>query len=54
MKCPRCGGPSEITGKNWKYNVFQVKQRKCKTCHKYFNAFFMGNNFSHTIPKHKK
>ena len=54
MKCPRCGGESNSTGKKWKYSVFDVEQEECKQCGKKFNAYYRDGKFAHTIPKYKE
>lgn len=39
MECPRCNSDSIPTGKEWKYNVFNVTSYYCSKCGKKFNAY---------------
>jgi hypothetical protein len=51
MNCPRCGEPSESTGKKWKYGSFDVEQQRCDGCAKMFNAYYKDGKLSYTVPK---
>lgn len=53
MKCPRCNNEGKMTGKNWKYSVFDVKGYSCDICNKKFNAYYRDGKLTHTIPKLK-
>ena len=53
LSCPRCKKEKTIqpTGKEWKYNVFNVKSYYCEQCKKKFNAYYQDNKLRYTIPK---
>ena len=51
VDCPRCGGKVEATGREFKFGVFDGKQFRCRTCEKYFNAFYRDGNLKYTVPK---
>jgi len=53
LKCPRCTGNCEPTGKEWEYGQFHVKHYKCAVCKKSFKAYYKGGKLTHTIPKIK-
>ncbi len=53
MKCPRCGGESKVTGKEWKFGLFEGKQYNCSGCDKVFSAYYRDDKLSHTVPKAK-
>jgi len=53
VRCPRCGREGEEKGKEWDYSAFHVKLFNCPSCRKTFNAYYRGNELSHTIPKGK-
>ena len=50
-KCPRCSGNAKLTGKEWEYGQFHVKQYECLGCEKKFMEYFRDGKLSHTIPK---
>jgi DNA-binding MarR family transcriptional regulator len=49
-RCPKCGGKSESTEKEWVYSVFYVKQYKCLDCKKAFMEYYRDGKLSHIIP----
>ena len=51
--CPRCNSPAKLTGKEWEYGQFHVKQHTCAKCEKKYMEYYKGNKLSHTIPKPK-
>jgi transposase-like protein len=51
ITCPRCGMEAQLTGKEWKYGVFDVKSYYCKQCKKKFNAYYRNDELRYTIPK---
>ena len=51
--CPRCGKLAEATGKEFEFGVFEGKQYQCKSCHRYFNAFYRDDELKYTVPKAK-
>jgi len=53
LRCPRCNKKDVVqpTGKEWNYNVFDVKSFMCNNCKKKFNAYFRENELKYTIPK---
>jgi hypothetical protein len=53
-KCPRCSSNAKLTGKEWDYGSFHVKQYACSGCEKMFMEYYKGDKVSHTIPKTKK
>ena len=53
MNCPRCGGESKATGKEWKFGLFEGKQYNCSGCDKVFSAYYRDDKLSHTVPKAK-
>ncbi len=53
MNCPRCGVAAKETQKTWNYGSFNVRQSWCSECERYFNAYYIHNKLSHTIPKIK-
>lgn len=51
VTCARCSSKAEITGKEWKYGPFHVKQYTCLSCKKKFMEYYKDGKLSHTIPK---
>lgn len=51
VTCPRCGAPTEPTGKGFAFGVFEAIVYYCKSCEKSFNAYYRDEQFSHTVPK---
>lgn len=51
LKCPRCSGKTKLTGKEWKYGKFHVKQYLCLSCEKTAMEYYKDGKLSHTIPK---
>jgi 5-methylcytosine-specific restriction endonuclease McrA len=52
-KCPRCNSPVKLTGKEWDYGPFHVKQHSCSDCEKMFMEYYKDDKLSHIIPKKK-
>jgi DNA-directed RNA polymerase subunit RPC12/RpoP len=52
-KCPRCSSNAKLTGKEWEYGPFHVKQYVCLGCEKKFMEYYKDGKISHTIPKMK-
>jgi len=50
-KCPRCSSNAKLTGKEWEYGPFHVKQYTCSGCEKKFMEYYKDGKVSHTIPK---
>jgi len=51
VKCPRCCSDAKLTGKEWEYGPFHVKQYACSGCDKKFMEYYKDSKLSHTIPK---
>lgn len=51
ITCPRCGAPTEPTGKAFAFGVFDGRGYRCNECGKYFSAYYRDQAFSHTVPK---
>lgn len=51
--CPRCSGKVKLTGKEWDYANFHVKQYVCLECEKKAMEYYKEGKISHTIPKMK-
>lgn len=52
--CPRSLGNAKLTGKEWEYGPFHVKQYECLGCEKKFMEYYRNGKLSHTIPKTNK
>lgn len=50
-KCPRCNLSAKLTGREWEYSSFHVKQYVCYGCEKKFMEYYKDGKLSHTIPK---
>lgn len=46
-----CNSPAALTGKEWEYSLFHVKQYLCSGCKKKFMEYYRHGKLSHTIPK---
>ena len=53
VKCPRCGTECSNHTKEWDYSAYNVKNFDCTNCKKSFNAYYVKDQFSHTIPRKK-
>ena len=51
ITCPRCGAPTEPTGKAFAFGVFDGRGYRCDGCGKYFSAYYRDHMFSHTVPR---
>jgi len=53
-KCPRCSENSKLTGKDWDYGSFYVKQYVCSGGKKKYMEYYKDGKVIYTIPKLNK